>query len=96
LPELREKAGMSASSPSRRPGKVSLSHIVSVASRLTDRDRQIALDCYEHHVLTTDQLCYLHFSGARTARARLWALYEMRVLDRFRPPWPRVWAPGEN
>jgi hypothetical protein len=36
-------------------------------------------------VLTTDQLTRLHFTGVRTARARLGLLYELRVLDRFRP-----------
>src|SRR5262249_43139993 len=46
---------------------------------------QIAADCYEHHVLTTDQIVRLHFTGSRTARDRLSILYELRVLDRFRP-----------
>jgi len=72
-----------------RPGKVSLAHVVGLGSRLTERDRQIALDCYEHHVLTTEQLQCLHFSAMRTARARLHALYTLRILDRFRPPWQR-------
>lgn len=75
--------------PSTRPGKVTLAHVVNLGSRLTERDRQIALDCYEHHVLTTEQLQRLHFSGIRTARARLHALYTLRILDRFRPPWRR-------
>ncbi len=72
-----------------RPGKVTLGLVVSLGSRLTDRDRQIALDCYEHRVLTTKQLQLLHFSGARKANRRLHALYMLRVLDRFRPPWQR-------
>jgi len=72
-----------------RPGKVSMAHVVSLGSRLTERDRQIVLDCYEHHVLTTGQIERLHFTGARTARERLYVLYELRVLDRFRPPWRR-------
>ncbi len=75
--------------PSARPGKVTLAHVVNLGSRLTERDRQIALDCYEHHVLTTEQLQLLHFSGIRTTRARLHALYTLRILDRFRPPWQR-------
>jgi len=66
-----------------------LAHVASLGSHLTERDRQIALDCYEHHVLTTEQLQRLHFSGMRTARARLHALYTLRILDRFRPPWQR-------
>jgi hypothetical protein len=56
-----------------------------LAAHLTERDRQIASDCYEHFVLTTDQLQRLHFTGLRTSRARLQVLYELRVLDRFRP-----------
>jgi hypothetical protein len=66
-----------------------MAHVVSLGSRLTERDRQIVLDCYEHHVLTTGQIERLHFTGARTARERLSVLYELRVLDRFRPPWRR-------
>jgi hypothetical protein len=72
-----------------RPTRVALTHIVGLGSRLTDRDRQIALDCFEHHVLTTSQLQRLHFDGIRTTRARLDVLYGLRVLDRFRPVLPR-------
>jgi hypothetical protein len=72
-----------------RPGKVTETYAVSLASRLTERDRKIALDCFEHRVLTTEQLRRLHFNGTRTARARLGELYALRVLDRFRPPWQR-------
>ena len=61
-----------------------MAHVVNLGSRLTECDRQIALDCYEHHVLTTEQLQLLHFSGIRTTRARLHALYTLRILDRFR------------
>jgi hypothetical protein len=72
-----------------RPGQVTEAQIAKLGSRLTGRDRQIALDCYEHHVLTTEQLQRLYFTGARTARSRLQTLYALRVLDRFRPPWRR-------
>jgi Replication-relaxation len=74
--------------PRVRPARLALTHVVSLGSRLTDRDRQITLDCYEHHVLTTSQLQRLHFTGLRTAEARLDTLYRLRVLDRFRPPAP--------
>src|SRR6266540_1785620 len=57
----------------------------SSAWRLTDRDRQIALDCYEHRVLTTEQLRRLHFVAARTARERLQELRQLRLLISFRP-----------
>jgi hypothetical protein len=69
----------------QRPSRISGSHVAKLAEHLTERDRQIALDCYEHHVLTTDQIRGLHFTGGRTARARLQLLYELRVLDHFRP-----------
>ena len=45
-----------------------------------------ALACYEHRVLTTEQLRRLHFGSSRRAAQRLAELYELRVLDRFRPP----------
>jgi hypothetical protein len=60
--------------------------LAALASRLTDRDRRIALDCYEHRVLTTEQLRRLHFRGSRTTRKRLQKLRELRVLASFRPP----------
>jgi hypothetical protein len=69
-----------------RPGKITATHLTTLGSRLTDRDRQIALDCYDHRVLTTAQLMRLHFGGLRTTNLRLGALYQLRVLDRFRPP----------
>jgi len=72
--------------PRTRPARVPLTHLVSLGSRLTDRDRQIVLDCYEHNVLTTGQLQRLHFAGLRAAERRLNTLYQLRVLDRFRPP----------
>lgn len=69
-----------------RPGKITASHLATLGSRLTDRDRQVALDCYDHRVLTTEQLMRLHFGGLRTTTLRLGTLYQLRVLDRFRPP----------
>jgi hypothetical protein len=68
-----------------RTSRLKESDYARLAAHVTERDRNIAVDCYEHHVLTTDQLQRLHFTGARTARARLQVLYELRVLDRFRP-----------
>lgn len=63
--------------------------IVRLASHLTERDRRIALDCFEHHVLTSSQIKRLHFSDTRTTTARLNMLYQLRVLARFRPSLPR-------
>jgi len=73
--------------PSRSTARLSDAQLTHLASRLTDRDRRIALDCYEHRLLTTEQLCRLHFTTPRKARRRLSELYELRVLDRFRPAW---------
>ena len=56
-----------------------------LAGRLTDRDRQIAEDCFEHRVLTTEQLRLLHFTTQRIATRRLGKLHQLRVLERFRP-----------
>lgn len=72
-----------------RPSHVTRDHVTIAAAHLTDRDRRIALDCYEHGTLTTDQLGRLHFRGGRATRRRLERLYELRVLDRFRPTLPR-------
>jgi hypothetical protein len=68
-------------SPAPRGGAA----LAALASRLTDRDRRIALDCYEHRVLATEQLRRLHFRAERTARERLQELRELRVLASFRP-----------
>lgn len=70
----------------RRAARVGAAAIAALASRLTERDRQVALACYEHRVLTTEQLRRLHFGSRRRACARLEQLYQLRVLDRFRPP----------
>lgn len=88
-PRKRRTRAQSQDACDTRPARVSEQGIARLAGRLTRRDRQIALDCYEHRVLTSEQLRRLHFSGERTARARLSALYELRVLDRFRPAWRR-------
>jgi Replication-relaxation len=73
----------------RRPGRLSAGHASRLAAQLTERDRRIALDCYDHRVLTSVQLQRLHFRSVRVAQRRLQELYELRVLERFRPPWQR-------
>jgi hypothetical protein len=62
--------------------------MLKLASHLTERDRNIAKDCFEFRVLTTSQIMRLHFKGSRTASARLDVLYRLRALDRFRPSVP--------
>ncbi|HWX97589.1 MAG TPA: replication-relaxation family protein [Solirubrobacteraceae bacterium] len=71
-----------------RRGRVSDAQLTGLAAHLTERDRQIARDCYEHRVFTTRQLERLHFSDPRAGRRRLLTLYRLRVLDRFRPRLP--------
>ena len=71
--------------PETRRARVGAAAIAALASRLTERDQQVALACYEHRVLTTEQLRRLYFSAPRRARRRLTHLYQLRVLDRFRP-----------
>jgi hypothetical protein len=70
---------------SQSPAPRGSAALAALASRLTDRDRRIALACYEHRVLATEQLRRLHFRAARTARERLQELRELRVLASFRP-----------
>jgi hypothetical protein len=69
----------------RRRSRLPEDHALKLAAHVTERDRHIAVDCYEHHVLTTDQISRLYFPKLRGATARLQTLYDLRVLDRFRP-----------
>jgi Replication-relaxation len=74
----------------RRPaGRPPAGFASQLASRLTERDRRIALDCYDHRLLNTEQLRRLHFATLRVAQRRLAELHELRVLERFRPAWQR-------
>jgi hypothetical protein len=68
-----------------RAGRVGAAAVAALATRLTERDRLVALACYEHRVLTTEQLRRLYFGSSRRCRDRLERLYRLRVLDRFRP-----------
>ncbi|HEX4754878.1 MAG TPA: replication-relaxation family protein [Candidatus Dormibacteraeota bacterium] len=64
-------------------------HLLRLASHLTERDRVVIRLLYDHRVLTSLQVCDVAFSSVRRAEARLHALYELRVVDRFRPhQWP--------
>ena len=57
----------------------------AVTRRLTPRDRLLCQALFDHKVLTTEQVTDLCFDNLTTARHRLSALYQLRVLDRFRP-----------
>ena len=73
----------------RRPAAIrpraDLDHVAAVARRLTPRDRLVCRTLFDHKVLTTEQVTDLCFCNLTTARHRLRALYDLRVLDRFRP-----------
>jgi hypothetical protein len=82
----------------RRARKRALLHITreevfASANWITDRDRQICIDLYKHHVLTIHQLSELHFTQPRKARKRLLTLYERHVVQRFQPRRARGSAP---
>ncbi|MCA1602383.1 MAG: replication-relaxation family protein [Acidobacteria bacterium] len=44
------------------------------------------MDIFEHRFLTTHQIFQLHFPSYVRARARTFELFQLGVLDRFRPP----------
>jgi hypothetical protein len=53
---------------------------------LTDRDRQILRLIRWHRVLTTNQVQLMFFSDRNTAQHRMTRLYQLRLVERFRPP----------
>jgi hypothetical protein len=57
-----------------------------VASSLTDRDRHILRLIRWHRVLTTSQVVMMFFSDRNTVQHRMTRLYELRLVERFRPP----------
>ena len=59
--------------------------VMTVAHRLTQRDRSILTMLYRHRVFTTDQLAETYFDNMNTARHRLTTLYKLRLVDRFQP-----------
>lgn len=65
--------------------RVSKVLIHQVSERVTRRDKSICLDSFEHRFLTTHHAHRLHFTSHARARDRLRKLYDMRVLERFRP-----------
>jgi hypothetical protein len=58
---------------------------MTVAHRLTERDRIILTMLYRHRVFTTDQLAEMYFDNLNTAQHRLTTLYKLRLVDRFQP-----------
>lgn len=65
--------------------RIGRSEILETRSWLTQRDREICNDVFEHKVLTAVQIQHLHFTHPRVASRRLLKLFEHQVVDRFRP-----------
>lgn len=65
--------------------RVSKALVHEVSERVTRRDKSICQDSFEHRFLTTHHAHRLHFTSHARARDRLRKLYNMRVLERFRP-----------
>ncbi|WP_433657959.1 replication-relaxation family protein [Nocardia sp. CA-128927] len=59
--------------------------LLSLAARLTDRDRWLLRMLAEHRVLTSQQINELAFTCERVGRRRLLELYRYGVIDRFTP-----------
>lgn len=73
--------------------RVGRSEVLETRSWLTQRDRDVCNDVYDHKVLTSTQLQQLHFPHPRVGNRRLLKLFEHQVLDRFRPREPVGSAP---
>ncbi len=67
----------------RPRGAAELIHLV--LGRLSPRDWQLIRLLHEHRVLTTHHICDALFPSKRRAEMRLLDLYQLRVVDRFRP-----------
>ena len=59
--------------------------VLRVQSQLTDRDRILLGWLYDHGVLTTFQIAHALFGSLDFCQRRLRALYQLRLVARFRP-----------
>lgn len=73
---------MTSSSLVSRSG-VTPSSMLSIASHLTPRDRDILGMVRRHRALTSDHVCDLDFDNVNIAQHRLTVLYKPRLLERF-------------
>ncbi|MQA92785.1 MAG: hypothetical protein GEU90_21615, partial [Gemmatimonas sp.] len=80
-PNPRTPRGIRAQRRSKPPR----SPLLTLAGRLTSRDRSLCQDLFEHRLLTVHQITELYFPSGHTARRRLVELYRLAVLDRFQP-----------
>lgn len=65
---------------------IARSPLLYLSRRLTDRDRNLLEDLFEHRVLTTHQIEELYFTSGPVTRRRLVELYRLGLIDRFQPP----------
>lgn len=72
-------------SPQSRPRAHSGDYRYRLLPRLTDRDLEIVRAVWRLNVLTANHLCEMFFDTRGRGLVRLKQLYEMGVLDRFRP-----------
>jgi hypothetical protein len=57
--------------------------VMTVAHRLTQRDRIISTMLSRHRVVTTDQLAEMYFDNLNIAQHRLTTLFKLRLVERF-------------
>ncbi|MDQ1438572.1 MAG: hypothetical protein QOK43_2201 [Acidimicrobiaceae bacterium] len=72
-------------SPQSRPRPHSGDYRYRLLPRLTDRDLEIVRAVWRLNVLTANHICEMFFDTRGRGLVRLKQLYEMGVLDRFRP-----------
>ena len=65
--------------------RIAGTQLAALAGRLTPKDRALCRLLAEHQVLAVDHAAALLYGSAHTARHRLLALHQLRVVDRFRP-----------
>jgi hypothetical protein len=59
--------------------------MLEVAGRITERDRLICRLLFDHRVLTSAQVTDVGFGTLRKAQQRLSLLYDLSLVERFRP-----------
>ncbi len=59
--------------------------VLRVQGRLTDRDKLLLDWLHDHQVLTTFQIAHALFASLTVAQRRLLRLYQLELLERFRP-----------
>ena len=84
---MRPRTSVHVSAPSRSSlrARSAADLVHTVLRRLSPRDWQIIRYLHAHRVLTTQHITDALFPSTRAAEMRLLNLYQLRVVDRFRP-----------